>query len=240
MRLHRRVPVLTWRVSLDRRTALAAWAVAVSGLLVAVGVSGAPAVSVHDPVAFGELVELLDASERGAWLVEYRFERRRHDGTTLAVETVEARRRRVHVVRAPAAVTVELGDRVFECSALGPDGGRAGCVVRRGEPVLATADVLRALVGDGTYAVQTLTGEWIAGERARCFRVMATRGFVPEVGLVRELCFTGDAVPLRTMVLDVNGRDERVARRVVRDPGARVLAQLFADLDLPATGRGRP
>jgi hypothetical protein len=143
----------------------------------------------------------------------------------------EARSEGVHVVRAPTSAEIENDDRAFQCQITGD---LVSCLPIPVTETLRTAEVLRTLVDRDVYIVTALPGETIAGERSACFRVFATRGFLPDIGIEREYCFAGDAIPLRTRVVDANVADELIAVRVVREPSAATVNALLEGLETAA------
>lgn len=223
-------------MSFDRRAAFLLWIAVATGLAATAVISDSPAVPAgeprNDPRAFAELTRLLDASEEGDWLVEYRYTRTRAAGDSVTSPVTEARRDGVHVVRGPTSAETENGERAFRCQITGE---AVSCLPVPVAETLRTAEVLRTLVDRGVYVVSSLPAETVSGERAQCFRVFGTRGFLPDLGIEREYCFSDDAVPLRTRVVDANVSDELVAVRVVREPGAAALDALLEGLETAAT-----
>ncbi|GIU90285.1 MAG: hypothetical protein KatS3mg010_1384 [Acidimicrobiia bacterium] len=95
-------------------------------------------------------------------------------------------------------------------------------------------DVVRTVVALRTYAVAPRPDETLAGERARCFRVLAVRGVLPALGTETVYCLAEDGLPLRRRVAGPVRTDEWVAVRVERDPPREHYAALLRELALSA------
>jgi hypothetical protein len=230
-----------WRRLLDRRVAIGTVVLAV----VIVGVTIVAARSSDDPGtaartdpagARAELLALARRQDRATWLVTFRFERRFGDGRRFAEELTEVNRPPLHVNASPSTVRVDFGDKVSECTTTA-DGPQ--CTERRAAGALALADVYRVVVDNGTYTVERLPERTIAGERARCFRLVATRGVLAQLGNVTEQCFARDGVPLRTQVRRGDDTDTRTAQRVARTVTDATVDALLARLERDEDAAGR-
>lgn len=219
-------------MSFDRRVGFGLGFLAVAGLLVSVGWSEPPTVTLHnDEAAFDELVGLLEANEGGDWLVRYTAGRELHSGESTTRATAEARRGGARVRREPTSVTTERGDEKVECNIAGD---HVECLRGTVAPGLSAADIVRTLVGSGAYVVTRLPDETIADEDAQCFRVFGTGGFEATYGLERQYCFASDGVLLRQQEINLLATDERIATAVVRDPTEADVAELVVSLERAA------
>ncbi len=219
-------------MSFDRRVGFGLGLLAVVGLLVSVGLSEPPTVTLHnDEAAFEELVGLLEANEQGDWLVRYTARRELHSGELTARSVSEARRAGARVQREPTSVTTERGDEKVECNVVGD---HVECL--RGTVVsgLSAADIVRTLVASDAYVVIRLPDETIADEDAQCFGVFGARGFEAGFGLERQYCFASDGVLLRQQEINLLATDERIATAVVRDPTEADVAELVESLERAA------
>jgi hypothetical protein len=219
------------RSPLDRRVAVVALAVAAIAMAVPIATARAPLPAAGDEDARGELLALARRSERATWLVDFTFERRLADGRRLTEATTEANRPPVHIVSSGATVTVRRPRSTVICTEA--DDG-ASCIERRDEPALASSAVYREVTRLGAYAVEAVGGRTIAGERARCFRLVARRAVLTQLGAYTEQCYAADGVPLRSQVKQSTSLDTRVAQRVERAVTTAKLRALLDRLDRDA------
>ena len=189
--------------------------VAVVAMFVSVGFaqpSGPPVVR-GDPGAARELEALMRAGEHGSWSVKYEFTRTLAGGRALRQAMQEARDTSMHVLRSGSVMSVDKGERSYDCNLVG---ARFVCHESRADKVLPASEVLRVAAAAGAYVVRRASGETIAGTRARCFRVVTTgRGQLPDLGVEEDLCLAANGVSLRQRVMRASGDvDERLARSV--------------------------
>jgi len=187
----------------------------------------------HDEQALVELTRLLDSGERSSWIVEYDYRRTLVGGRTSTARVSHARGERVRITRDATSADVMLGSTGYRCTIVDAE-VQCLAVPGRERPALSTADVVRTVVDLRTYAVARLPDETLAGERARCFRVVAVRGLLPALGGESAYCFADDGVPLRRRVSGPVRIDEWVAVRVERDPRRERYEALLRDLALSA------
>jgi hypothetical protein len=222
----------TRRRPLDRRVAVGAVFLALLAVVVAVAGSDAP-----QPARAGDasdaLLRLARARDRGSWLVEFGFERRFADGRHLAERTTEANAPPLHATASGTNVSVDFGTKVARCSKT-PDGAR--CIEEPQGTTLPLAEVYRVVLRARGYTARYLPGRTIAGERAQCFRLRATRAGLPDLGQETDLCYAADGVPLYTEVRRAGATDTRTARSVRRDVTARTVRSLLDRLDRDANG----
>lgn len=218
------------RRPLDRRVAVGAVLLALLALVVAIAGSNAPA-----PARAGDatdaLLVLARRRDRGSWLVEFTFERRFADGRSLSQETTEANAPPLHATALPTDVTVDFGTKVARCTQT-PDGPR--CIEESEPKSVPLAEVYRVVLDAGGYTARYLPDRTIAGERARCFALRATRAGLPDLGRESDLCYAADGVPLYTEVRRSGVTDTRTARTARRDVTARTVRALLDRLDRDA------
>jgi len=168
-----------------------------------------------DPGAAREVVALMRAGERRSWLVTSVFTRTLANGRRMRQTTREARNAQLHVLLAGPAMTIESPHRSYDCTLVGD---RAGCSQADSARTLPDSEVLRVAVNAGAYGVTRLPGATIAGEPARCFRVLATgHGGLPDLGVETDLCLAADGISLRRRVVRPTAVvDEREAVSVER------------------------
>lgn len=185
----------------------------------------------HDAQAFVELTRLLDAGERASWIVEYDYARTLAGGRTTTARVSHARGDRVRVTRDATSADVVLGRTAYHCTVAG---GEVQCLAmpRDERPALSTADVVRTVVDLRAYAVARLPDETLAGERARCFRVLAVRGLLPALGSETVYCLADDGVLLRRRVAGPVRTDEWTAAGVERGPPRERYTELLRELAL--------
>lgn len=216
-------------MSFDRRAGAVAFVAGAIGMLVTVAFSSDPEPPTrHDRAAFAELVDLLERSEHGSWLVEFDGERTLGNGRQTKWRMTEARREAVHVVRDSISLQAQIGEVSYSCVIAGDE---VQCLDSAAVDTLGTAEVVKTAVDRRAYIVSALPQQYIAGERARCFRVFAMRGYLPALGAEVRYCFAEDGVPLRTRVVTANDSRERTASKVVRDPSLGHVEALIAELE---------
>jgi hypothetical protein len=173
-----------------------------------------------------DLLERTGRSERAVWLVRYEFERETPAGPLRA--------RTVNVRRPPDVLTAAFGTlrgrwkgRTVDCVD-GP-GGRV-CASPARARLGRTAGPLAAATepGSGPYTVQAAGSVRVAGERGRCFRLVANgRPGRPVFGLEADRCLTRDGLVLRDVVRRADSRDVSTARRVRRTVSDRDFTRLL-------------
>jgi hypothetical protein len=220
-------------VSRDRRAGVALFVVAALalGITTALTDSVLPPVR-HDEGAYAELVALLDANESGTWIVEYDVERTIANGKSSSGSSTEARAEDVHILRAGGSANATIGDTRYLCTTTEEEGTL--CQSAPASDTLGSADVVRTAVDAGAYVVTRLPSEEIAGEPAQCYRLFASGGYLPALGVETQYCFAGDGVELRAKITTVNDARTRVATRVQREPSTADLEQILAGLDIEA------
>lgn len=194
-----------------------------------------PPVARRDPGAARDLEALMRAGEQGSWSVSYEFSRTLAGGRVLRQPMQEARSPSLHMLHSGSAMTVDKGDRSYDCNLAG-----AGydCTTSIAGTTLPASEVVRVAVSAGAYDVTTASTASIAGRRARCFRVLTTgHGQLPDLGVETDLCLTAAGVPLRQRVVRASGDvDERVARSVATNVTTRMIEAMIRGLDRnPAT-----
>ena len=225
---------------IDRRVAAGGFSVAAIVMLCAVGFARAPlpAIDVRDPAAARDLVGLMRAGERGRWIASYQYTRTLANGRTLRQLVREGRGESLHVVIAGTTMSIESGDRSFDCNTVGD---RAGCTRSPVGKSLPDSEVLRVAVAIGAYDVVRRPDATIAGLRAHCFRVRATgEGGLPDLGVETDQCLSAGGITLRLLVVRPPGTvDDQVATDVQRSATTRQvvnLARSFAP-NAPTSGR---
>lgn len=220
--------------ALDRRLAGGVFALAGIALLGTVGFASAPTptrpLPAPDPVAARELVALMRAGERESWLVTSAFTRTLANGRKMSQTTREARNAKLHVLLAGPSMTIESPHRSYDCTLVGD---RAGCSQGDSARTLPESEVLRVAVNAGAYGVTRLPGATIAGEPARCFRVLATgNGGLPDLGVETDLCLATDGISLRERVVHPTAVvDQREALSVERDVSTSDIEALARTFD---------
>lgn len=218
--------------AVDRQVAIGALLLSAILVLSAVPFARAPLpeILVRDPAAARELVGLMRAGERGRWIVTFDSTRTLAGGQTRRQRVEEGRSSSLHVVISGTAMTIERGDRLYECDVVG-DG--SGCKESTDGAALPASEVLRVVVATGAYNVVRQPNMTVAGQRARCFRVRATgHGSLPHLGVEANYCFAADGISLLMRVVRPPGNvDEQVATSVRRRASVRdieAMARTFA------------
>jgi type II secretory pathway pseudopilin PulG len=229
---------------LDRRALLAALVIVGLAALVFVARSGAsshPSDSASARAAQADRAQLLALAARGeraTWLVTFSFARQLASGATLRQDLTEANRPPVHVNAGSDAVTVDFGDHVTSCTTTSK-GPR--CIDEKSSPSLAPSAVFRVVTRIGAYRVEREADTTIAGEPARCFRLVAIAAThtVPSLGTSSEQCYATDGVPLRSSVTTGTSTDTRTATHVTRDVTNARLDALLQQLDQKRAAAGQ-
>jgi hypothetical protein len=218
--------------ALDRRVAVGGFSLSAVVLLGAAAFARAPlpATDVRDPAAARALVALMRAGERSRWIASYDFTRTLANGLTLHQRRREGHSTTLDVVVSGTAMTIEHGQRSYDCELVGE---RSGCKESIVGVTLPASDVLRVAVAIGAYDVVREPDATIAGLRAQCFRVRATgHGSLPDLGVETENCLADDGISLRLLVVRPPGNvDEQVATAVqsrATMPDVEALAEGFA------------
>jgi hypothetical protein len=213
------------RRQFDRRVAAGAFGLAAVAVFATLGFAGSsgPVADRADPAAARELLTLMRAGERGSWSVTYDFTRTLAGGRTLRQSMQEARVSSLHVLRSGSVMTVEQGTRSFNCNLVAR---RPACTESAAGTALPPSEVLRVAVSVGAYTVAEDAGATIAGERARCFRVLAAgRGQLPDLGIEADLCLTANGVSLRQRIVRASGDTDERRARVVAAPVTRAAVR---------------
>jgi hypothetical protein len=216
----------------DRRLAAGLFSLAAVGVLLTAALSSAPTLALPspDPGAARELVALMRAGEGKSSLITYDFTRTLANGRRLRQTMQEGRSPELHVLSARSAMSIQTPTRTYSCTLV--DTGSA-CHEETTGRTLPESEVLRVAIAAGAYGVTRQAGETIAGEHARCFRVLATgRGGLPDVGVETDVCVAADGITLRDRVVRATGDvDERTARAVRRDVSPADVEQLARGFD---------
>jgi len=203
--------------AVDRRRAALFFSLAAIALLVTVAVAAAPLLPrpAPDAGAARELVRLMRGGERESWLVTYTFTRTLADGRALREVMREGRAHDLHVLTAGTSMTIETARGSYDCTLVET---RAGCTRSGDGKVLPESEVMRIAVNTGVYEVSRLPSRTIAGEHARCFRVLPTGpGMLPGIGTETDVCLADNGIALDERVARATGNtDERVATEVAR------------------------
>ena len=216
------------RRQFDRRVAAGAFGLAAVALLATLGFAGAsgPLLNRTDTAAARELLALMRAGERGSWSVRYDFTRTLAGGRTLRQSMQEARISSLHVLRSGSVMTVEQGKRSFNCNLVE---GRPACTESAAGTALAPSEVLRVAMSVGAYRVVKDAGATIAGEQARCFRVLATgHGQLPDLGIEADLCLAPNGVSLRQRIVRASGDADERRAQVIDAPVTRATVRAVA------------
>jgi hypothetical protein len=225
------------RRQFDRRVAAKAFAVAAVSLFVTFGFAAPPGVigSSGGRSAVGDLVALMRAGERGSWSVTYQFTRTLAGGRALRQSMQEARSPAMHVLLAGTSMSVVEGDRSYDCTVADD---RPACTESAAGTSLPPSEVLRVAVATGAYSVTAAPDATIAGERARCFRVVATGpGQLPDLGIEADLCLGPSGVSLRQRIVHASGDvDERLAESVAQPVTTAAVRAVARGFD-PAAAR---
>ena len=195
-------------------------------LLGAVGIARSPAPAAErDPAAARDLVALMRVGERGSWLARYDFTRTLANGRALRQPMSEARNSAVHVLISGSAMTVERGNREFDCNLVGE---RVACHESTTGRLLPASTVLRVAVSVGAYEVSPRPSATIAGQSAQCFRVLGSGGGqLSDIGTETDMCLSASGVPLSQRVVHPTGAvDERVARSIEAPAPTRTIEAL--------------
>ena len=194
--------------AVDRPIAIVAFCLAAIGLVCGAAFARAPVPETHasaltspanDPASARDLIALMRAGERGHWIVEYDFTRRRADGRVLRQQGEEGRSGAWRVVITGTAMTIEHGDATSSCDLVGAEYGCQKAPARRS---LAGSRVVRVVVDAGAYSVSRRPDITIAGIRAQCFRMRATgQGSLYDFGVQTEVCMSREGIPLQLSVL---------------------------------------
>jgi hypothetical protein len=221
----------------DRSIGAAVGVLAAAALLAAAGAARAPLpdrVFETDPRALAALTALLDARDRGSWLVDFAFDRELASGATRHDTITQAQVPPTRVLVTAATATVDLGDRRVVCTTT--DDGASCRETERDAGALPVARVYEEAVTRGVYALRAAPDRRVGGERARCFEMIAITGTIDGFGLASVHCFALDGVPLWSRVALASVVDTREARVVSRSVDRAQLARL---LD-PFAGSGAP
>ena len=224
----------------DRRLAAGLFSLAAIGVLATAGLVSAPALPIPtpDPGAARELVALMRAGEGKSWLITSDFTRTLRNGRRLRQTMQEGRSPQLHVLTAGSAMTIETRTRAYTCTLV-----ETGSACHETTPglTLPESEVLRVAIAAGAYGVTRQAGATIAGEHARCFRVLATgHGGLPAVGVETDVCLAPDGVTLTDRVVRATGDvDERTARGVRRDVSPADVEQLARGFDPGPVGIGQ-
>jgi hypothetical protein len=162
--------------------------------------------------------------------VTYDFVRTLVNGRELPQTMTEGRVPSLHVLASGTSMTLERRNDAYNCNLVGD---RSECTKSSTGSFLPASEVMRVAVDVGAYDVSRSRSGTIAGERARCFRVVATdRGYLPDIGTESDLCFANDGISLRQRVERSSGDvDERVARNVIRGAANETVEDLARDFD---------
>ena len=216
----------------DRRLAAGLFSLSAIGVLLTAGLTTSPALPIArpDPRAARELVALMRAGEGKSWLITYDFTRTLADGRRLRQVMQDGRSPKLHVLTAGSAMTIETPTRTYSCTLVGAG---SACHEETTGPTLPESEVLRVAIAAGAYGVTRQPKATIAGEPARCFRVLATgRGGLPDVGVETDMCLAPDGITLRDRVVRATGDvDERTALDVRRDVSTADVEQLARGFD---------
>jgi len=216
----------------DRRLAAGLFSLAAIGVLLTAGLTNTPDLLLPrpDPGAARELVALMRAGEGKTWLITYDFTRTIANGRRLRQTMQEGRSPELHVLAAGPAITIETPTRTYNCTLV--DSGSA-CHEQHSGATLPESQVLRVAIAAGAYGVTREAGATIAGEHARCFRVLATgRGGLSGVGVETDACVAADGITLRDRVVRATGDvDERTVRTIRRDVSNADVEQLARGFD---------
>jgi hypothetical protein len=216
----------------DRRLAAGLFSLAAIGVLLTAGFATSPELPLAppDPGAARELVALMHAGEGKSWLITYDFTRTLANGRRLRQTMQEGRSPTLHVLTAGSAMTIESPTRTYSCTIVG---NRSACHAATTGRTLPESEVLRVAIAAGAYGVTRRAGTTIAGEHARCFRVLATgRGGLPDVGVETDACLAPDGITLRDRVVRATGDvDERTVRVIRRDVSIADVEQLARGFD---------
>jgi hypothetical protein len=218
------------RLRFDRRVALAVLALAGVAIIATIAIARdpEPAEPASDPAARAELLQLARRQVRGTWLVEFSAVRRLASGRELPRVVTEANRPPLHASSAGGTVTVELEDEVITCSRVD---GKDQCLEKPNEASVPIAEVYATVTRLGVYRVERAPSRIVAGETARCFRLVAQSGTAPDFGNRTESCWAEDGVPLYSRVERDDYRDTRTAFEVEREVPANVVDRLVAELE---------
>jgi hypothetical protein len=222
----------------DRRFATYAFSILAVVLVLTAGLARLPTTSadVGDPAAAQDLLALMRAGERGSWLVSYGFTRTLADGRVLTQTMQEARNPSLHVLLSGPSMTIETRTRSYDCNLVA---GRWPCTGSVSSHVLPASEVMRVALAAGWYRVTRTANVTVAGERARCYRVLSSGvGQLPDIGAETDLCFAGDGIALSDRVVHATGDvDERVAASVVRRVSTARIEELAHGFDPKTAGR---
>jgi hypothetical protein len=178
-----------------------------------------------DPRALDAFTALLDARDRGSWLVDFAFDRELAGGAHRRESITEAQVPPTRVLVSATTATVDLGSRRVVCTATD---GAASCRRDTGTAgALPASSVYREAVTRGVYALRSGPDRRVASEEARCFELVAVTGAIDGLGLAAVHCFAADGVPLWTRVAHAGSIDTREARVVTRSVSRRALAELL-------------
>src|SRR5689334_21091504 len=143
----------------------------------------------NDTHARDAFLALAERSDAGTWLVQFDFTRVAPGGRQLRQNETEANRPPVHVTANSTTVTVDFGTRVVSCTSTA-EGPR--CLPEQTGRTLPPAAVYHVVTRLGGYRVEPAPARTIAGERARCFRLTATRASLADLGTDAERCYATD------------------------------------------------
>jgi hypothetical protein len=214
------------RSPLDRRVALVA--LAVSATAIVVPITMARARLPGNDHARRDLLVLARRSERASWIVDFDFARVLVNGQRLRERITEANGPPLHIAASGAVVTVDFGNRVASCTTT-----KAGprCIEHKEDPSLASSVVYAEVTRLGAYRVEQAADRTIAGEPARCFRLVTRGRAWPQLGAQTEQCYASDGVPLFSELQRAEGSDSRAAVRVERRVTRAALGALLDRLN---------
>jgi hypothetical protein len=118
---------------------------------------------------------------------------------------------------------------VASCTTTGT--GRPRCIDHKEGKTLASSEVYREVTRLGAYGVERRADRTVAGERARCFELVALGRAWPQLGAQSEECYASDGVPLRSELRRDGVVDVREAVRVRRRVTPATLRDLLARLE---------
>lgn len=181
----------------------------------------------HDPFAAARVMILAHRGDDASYEVEYRFRRRRADGSVLQLPTTVARGPGVRVERRDdGSGSIDIGARSWSCTPATEPEETVECleVVDDAPPIGAATPFAVAALSE-RYEIQEVRGRRVAGRDTRCFavRLVAT---TPVAGLGSELdaCFDESGIPLWTRNVGPLATDERTAVSVQPVDRARLRA----------------
>jgi hypothetical protein len=190
-----------------------------------------------DQQARAELLGLLERADRTSWKIDVRFSRRLASGRSLSGDGTEINAPPDHLIASFGSLSGVYHGRAIDCSvtASGPNCSPSS---RPGSPTTTTGPSTAARVRTVTgsliddYEVHRLPSAELARERARCFRLVATKSATKlAFGNRTDYCLAPDGVPLRLVTVNAGSTDRQDTTRVHRDAGQRDLAALILGFD---------